>query len=583
VGNAPEKHSVLESLQDLGCLHIIPLAEQGGFAESGASASAHEALKFLLSSRHKFPQVTSDKHFDAQNVEHQALELRNRIDALTAERDELLTHIAERRPWGDFKPPTPEELRGQRLWFYRVPAHQRQQVENSALHWHLVGHDDHFDYVAVLSEQEPPPDAMPVPPLSPDPRSLGELEDRLEEVELELEDAQVARESLTRWSMLLARSMNRLDDQAALQHVGAQTRDLESVFALQAWIPVERLPELQSFAEKRELVLEAVTPEESETPPTQFHNPEPIAGGEQLVSFYMTPSYWLWDPSPVVFFSFALFFAMIMCDAGYGFVMGLFTAAVWKRMGGSTAARRWRSLLVWMSGITLIYGVLAGSYFGFAPHLPLLKKLQILDMKNYSQMMLLSALIGAAHLTLANLVNAWRYGRNPKFLAPLGWAAIVMGGAALLLNLQLHSATARHVGEAGLVIGALLVVLFTAADQPIAKRLLGGVLGLTKLSAAFGDVLSYLRLFALGLASASLATVFNNMADNLHRKFAGLGLLFAILLMLIGHAVNLGMSVASGFIHGLRLNVIEFFNWGVQEEGKVYRPFARKEAVPWKR
>jgi V/A-type H+-transporting ATPase subunit I len=96
-------------------------------------------------------------------------------------------------------------------------------------------------------------------------------------------------------------------------------------------------------------------------------------------------------------------------------------------------------------------------------------------------------------------------------------------------------------------------------------------------SGAFGDVLSYLRLFALGLASASLAAAFNDMAADVRAAIPGIGFLFALLILLLGHSLNFLLSLASGFIHGLRLNVIEFFKWGVQEEGNPYRPFERKE------
>ena len=104
---------------------------------------------------------------------------------------------------------------------------------------------------------------------------------------------------------------------------------------------------------------------------------------------------------------------------------------------------------------------------------------------------------------------------------------------------------------------------------------------LTQLSSAFGDVLSYLRLFALGLASSSLAVAFNGMAADVRDAIPGVGLFFAILVLLIGHTLNFALSLSSGFIHGLRLNVIEFFKWGVRDEGRSYRPFARKEATPW--
>ena len=110
------------------------------------------------------------------------------------------------------------------------------------------------------------------------------------------------------------------------------------------------------------------------------------------------------------------------------------------------------------------------------------------------------------------------------------------------------------------------------------KRQVKGVTALTGVSGAFGDVLSYLRLFALGLASASLAAAFNDMAADVRQALPGIGMLFALLILLLGHALNFMLSVASGFIHGLRLNVIEFFKWGVQEEGNPYRPFSRKES-----
>jgi V/A-type H+-transporting ATPase subunit I len=273
---------------------------------------------------------------------------------------------------------------------------------------------------------------------------------------------------------------------------------------------------------------------------------------------------------------------MIMSDAGYGVLLSVFTLALWKRMGSSVSARRWRVILAWLSATTFLYGVLAGSYFGAEPRSAFLKSLHILNTRNYGQMMLLSALIGVAHLTIANLMNAWRYGRTLKALAPVGWAAIIVGGMTMAIGSKTGLSAARQIGIGALAFGALLVVLFTAVGQPLRNRALGGVLGLTKMTAAFGDVLSYLRLFALGLASASLASVFNSAARGLYQKYAGLGLLFAILLLLLGHGVNLILSIASAFIHGLRLNVIEFFNWGVQEEGTVFRPFEKKESVPWK-
>ena len=96
----------------------------------------------------------------------------------------------------------------------------------------------------------------------------------------------------------------------------------------------------------------------------------------------------------------------------------------------------------------------------------------------------------------------------------------------------------------------------------------------------FGDVLSYMRLFALGLASASLALTFNSLAVQMKDAVPGLGLLLAILLLCIGHTLNLGLSIMSGVVHGLRLNFMEFYKWAMPEEGKAFRRFARREVQP---
>ena len=108
-------------------------------------------------------------------------------------------------------------------------------------------------------------------------------------------------------------------------------------------------------------------------------------------------------------------------------------------------------------------------------------------------------------------------------------------------------------------------------------RVVKGLSALTGLSSAFGDVLSYLRLFALGLASASLAIAFNDMARDVREALPGIGFFFMLLILLLGHTLNFALSLSSGFIHGLRLNMIEFFNWGVKDEGNPYRPFEQKE------
>jgi len=140
---------------------------------------------------------------------------------------------------------------------------------------------------------------------------------------------------------------------------------------------------------------------------------------------------------------------------------------------------------------------------------------------------------------------------------------------------------APAVGYVAMGTGAAGVLLFSAPQFSWGKRALRGLLALTRITNAFGDVLSYLRLFALGLASASLALAFNNLATGVQDSIPGLGQLFALLILLLGHALNFALGIVSGFVHGLRLNFIEFFNWSVTEEGKPFRAFERKEKRLW--
>jgi V/A-type H+-transporting ATPase subunit I len=223
---------------------------------------------------------------------------------------------------------------------------------------------------------------------------------------------------------------------------------------------------------------------------------------------------------------------------------------------------------------------MAGSYFGVAPPPgSLLDHLHILDLGNFSVMMALSVVIGATHLAYANLMDALRYPRWPQRLPPLGWACAILGGTVAWGGMQLASDEIVYGGTGLLGLGLLAVAGFAGYGEKPLQRVLKGVTALTGASGAFGDVLSYLRLFALGLASASLAMAFNDMAGDVRQAMPGLGFLFALLILVLGHSLNFMLSVASGFIHGLRLNVIEFFKWGVKDEGNPYRPFEKKETI----
>ncbi|BCX88566.1 V/A-type H+/Na+-transporting ATPase subunit I [Methylomarinovum tepidoasis] len=576
LGLSDDKMPLLTDLQAMGCVEIIPLRPGEENGETGHPAPhMAEALQFLRDCPNRRRQVREAADFDPEEVVRRVLEVRRRLHDLETERDDLIKRLQLWEPWGDFEFAPLEEMDGWRLWFYVVPHADLPRIQALPYPQEVVRRDQRFSYVVLIAREAP---QMPVPRVRLGNRSRRQLLSRLDEVELAIEDTQAERAWLTRWYELLRRSVARLQDRAALETASARLLENRPVVALQGWMPAERSPDLRSYARKRRLALGLEEPAPDDAPPTLLRNPPWLRVGEDLVNFYMTPGYRTWDPSAVVFFSFAVFFAMILADAGYAALLGLGLWLWWKRLGSSATGRRYRPLGLTIVIFSLAYGVLVGSYFGLSPppaSLP--ARLHLLDMSDTGLMMAISILIGCLHIVFASTMDALRHPRLVDGLASVGWALVVSGGLVLVLGrgfgLPLPPPLAGVLAAAGLV----LVMLYSAPHDPFPGRLLSGLKGLTAVTAAFGDVLSYLRLFALGLASGSLAAQFNQMAHGLIESMPGTGLVIALLVVLLGHGVNLALGLASGLIHGLRLNVIEFFKWGLKEEGRLFQPLKRTE------
>ena len=583
IGMTADHDRLLADLQKMGCVQIIPLASGNkATADTATTAGALEAMKFLHTYPQRRRQVLDKEQFDAIEVEQKTLEVRKRLLDLEDERDFLIKRIQDMLPWGDFVLPSLQEMGNRRLWFYVVPHIDMPKIEASAPVWEIIKRDNRFCYVVVVDEEEP--SEMPVPRVHLGSKPRHKLEARLDAVELAIEDAQAERAYLTRWHDLFKANLDLLEDRAVRQNAATQIYSNEQAFALQGWAPVDSLPTLEDYSKNQDYYFASQAPAQEDNPPTLMRNPSWLSAGEDLVTFYMTPGYQTWDPSAITFVSFAIFFGMILSDAGYAAVLALFLMFTWNRMGHSSSGSRMRPLLLSVVTASLAFGVLVGSYFGITPaDESWLGKLHVLDMSNTDRMMLISVVIGVFHIILANVMNALRYEHWQDRLPSFGWIGIICGGFALAISSSMTLPGLQKLGIAFMALGGILIVLFTAPQEKPFARLGQGLLGLTKLSGALGDILSYLRLFALGLASGSLAVEFNNMAAGIYQGFPGIGLFFALLILVLGHTVNLFLGIASGVIHGLRLNVIEFFNWGLKEEGTLYKPFKQSEDNSWNR
>jgi V/A-type H+-transporting ATPase subunit I len=582
-----DKYLVLERLQQLGRMHLISLApepREPEKVEPPYAKDAYRALHYLQDVRHPRRQVMDLTGFDMERVVANVLTNIQRRRATQDQRDFLLRRIQELSPWGNFRLPKENELAGYKLWFYQLPVSQLEPLTELELPWQEIYRDNRFSYVTVVAREEPSHDALPVPRTHTGAVALEELHRQLLAIEIELEDIEAEHQSLSRWVYLIKRNLAQAEDRASLELAGSQTLERDGIFILQGWAARCDHELIERFAREYKLALVNEPPGQDETPPTLMANPPGVSGGQDLVSFYQTPSYRSWDPSGIVFFSFALFFAMILADAGYTLALAGIVTFFWKRLGVTPVGQRFRRLTLTVLGTAFVYGVLVGSYFGISPSPASLGgRLHLLDLNDFDTMMHLSVTIGCIHLALANAAVALRAGTFPANMQPLGWIGAIFGGLLTWFGVSdFGPAVLQQTGIALLIIGLVVVVLFASdrkADSLLSAllRLVDGLRSLTNITKVFGDVLSYMRLFALGLASASLAITFNQLADQIQEAMPGLGLLLSILVLVLGHAINLSLGIVSGFVHGLRLNFIEFFSWGISEEGYPFRAFAKKE------
>jgi V/A-type H+/Na+-transporting ATPase subunit I len=580
-GPAAEKDTVLDGLQSLGCMHLNDLRPNnpGAFDQEPAHPDARQALQYLKDSPVRRRAPLRQEKLDVEAVVKETIEVRDRSRALAEERVQLLKWIAELEPWGDFELPQWAREGALRFWFYAIPLHQLSQLQAVTVPWRVAARDHRFAYIVAIAGEQPA--NTPVPPMSFEPRSLAKLRARLEEVENDLEELDYRRIGLTRHTRALRGMLDEADDRAARRQAAAEALERDQLFAVQGWAPSRQAPLLEKFSAAHGLAITLEPPGELDKPPTLLSNPPTLRGGEGLIEFYTTPAYRLWDPSRAVFFCFALFFAMILSDAGYAALLGVLLAVLWRRMGATAAGRGLRVVFLALVALSIVYGVLVGAYFGVEPPAgSWLASLHVLSANDQRLMMWIAIAVGAVHLAYANLVTAWVRRRSASAFAALGWIAVILGGFLVAIHWSYPAFTSLARGGLwAMWVGGPAILLFSSreplslAPAALLHRLLEGLKGLTELSKAFGDVLSYLRLFALGLASIKLAEAFNSLAA---MSWGGVATILGVLVLLVGHSINLAMGIMGGVVHGLRLNLIEFFNWSLPEEGERFRTFERK-------
>ncbi len=346
------------------------------------------------------------------------------------------------------------------------------------------------------------------------------------------------------------------------------------IFVLRGWLPAASESMLRNALDRAKLPvgLQLADPTDDEQPPTKLDNPWWCRPIEVLFSLLgVVPGYREADISPIFFPALIVFTAFLIGDAGYGLVAGVALAVAFKPLIGRGIPRPVLELFLALFAGTFLYGVVTNTWFGEAP--VALNRFRLLsDNPEVATKTLkwLCFLIGAVHLTAAHVWKIMRRSWEPALLGEIGWLLFIWPMYALVLVL-VNDEPAPAWMLPGFGLSLALILLFTAPSWNLLSAI-GRGLGAIALNAAsfLSDIISYIRLWAVGLAGGILAHSFNELARPLP-------LVLMVLVLVAAHLMNFALGLVALFAHGVRLNLLEFSNHlGMEWLGREFDPFRKR-------
>ena len=357
----------------------------------------------------------------------------------------------------------------------------------------------------------------------------------------------------------------------------------------EGFCPIDKEPELNAMLAAAEVYYEETDPEKEDATPIKLRNNAFTKLFEPLTGMYGWPDYHEFDPTPILGPFFLLFFAICMGDCGYGLLLILIGALIAK---GKLKIEMFDGLgpIITVLGVgTAVVGFFLGTFFGIdlynASWVPdALKSVMIKgNVMGYDIQMVMALCIGVFHICLAMTIKAISYTLRDGFRATVstwGWLLLIVGTIATLIVTMTFSLPVEVTKWTLIAIGSISALGIYIFNTPGRNPLINIGAGLwdtyNMATGILGDTLSYIRLYALGLAGGMLGGAFNNLAGMVLGDNPTWQWLPFVLIIIIGHALNLAMSALGAFVHPLRLSFVEYFkNSGYQGSGKLYQPFKK--------
>ena len=499
---------------------------------------------------------------------------------LQGQRDAILKEMADVTPWGEYDR---ERLAPFGLHYYSVATKKYDPAWEEHYAIQVVSQSGGLTWFVVVGDNEGfPLKELPAPTHTP-----SELRPALESVR---DKIAIHREILeARKAEIPKMEQHILNIQADLDRylagVAAVPAAEDTIDTLIGFAPSENDAAVSAYLDQHGVFYLKDEAKVEENPPIQFKNNKFVKMFEVLTDMYGRPAYNGFDPTPFIAVFFLLFFALCMGDAGYGLVL-ILVGLLLKKVD---SFKDMAPLVVTLGVATVFVGFFLHTFFSidiaqwkcfegirwiFLPD----------EIAGYAGGMVLSLVVGVVHLCLAMVVKAINCVKVNGFaasLGTLGWTLLIVGGVivgAIALTGVLSSEVTKWVLIVLGVVSALGIFVF---NDPKRNKLANVGMGLwdtyNTVTGLMGDVLSYLRLYALGLAGAMLGMAFNDMGKMVLGDGSNLFLWIPfILLVLIGHTLNIAMCALGAFVHPLRLNFLEFFkNSGYEAAGRKFNPLTK--------
>ena len=341
---------------------------------------------------------------------------------------------------------------------------------------------------------------------------------------------------------------------------------------IEGWVRSDRIERFTESVKKGAEVydLEFSDPAPDDVVPTYTKNNKFVSPFESITDMFSKPNSKELDPNPVMSVWYWILFGMMMADAGYGLLMIIGVLVLKKLMKPVGKAANLYNIILYSAIPTMIWGVVFGSYFGYSiPGIPY----WFAPMNDAITMLLVSVAVGGLHIITGLIVKAVSNFRDHAYFDilsdQLSWILILCGIALLFVP------SLKQVAIVMCIVGvALIVLLHGRHKRGIIGKFFSGVLGLYDITSYMSDLLSYSRIMALAMSSASVAMVMNKLAEMVSGGVVGT--IFSIIIYAVGHVFNLVLGLLSAYVHDSRLQYIEFFGKFYEGGGVDFQPLSIK-------